>query len=82
MKSKRHDKAHNNMLISRRKPQTTAAIVLSLVGFILFLTGGLVVATAVIDGIFNSVTAITFLCVVVGIISYKLGRYIMKRSSE
>lgn len=82
MKSKQHNKAPNNMLISRKKPQTTAKIILSLVGFILFLTGGLVAATAVIDGIFNQVTEITFLCVIAGLISYKIGRHIMKRISE
>ena len=79
MKSTQNSKTNHNMLISRKKPQKTGMIIFSLIGFILFLTGGLVAAAALIDGVFNQVSTTTFVFVIAGIVAYKLGRYIMKR---
>ena len=82
MKSIHDNKTEHNMLISRKKPQTTGVVALTLFGFISFLTGGLVAATAVIDALIHQVSVMTFACLVVGIVGYKVGRYIMQRVSE
>jgi hypothetical protein len=49
-----------------------------MIGFLLFLTGGLVVVTALIDGLFNTLSANICVYIVAGAVAYKLGRYIMK----
>ena len=78
MKSAQHDTSSDSLLISRKKTQKTSTIIFSMVGFLLFLTGGLVIVTAVIDGFFNTFSANILLYIVVGIVAYKLGRQIMK----
>ena len=82
MKSSHNNKTNQNMLISRKKPQTTGVVLLTMFGFISFLTGGLAAATAVIDAVINQVSVMSFVCLTVGIIAYKVGRYIMQRVSE
>jgi hypothetical protein len=51
-----------------------------MLGFIFFLTGGLVFATAILDAIINSPTFVNFGAVIVGMVLYKVGRSIMYRS--
>ena len=46
--------ANQELLISRRKPQTTKTVVFSLVGFLLFLPGGFVFFAAVLDAMVNT----------------------------
>lgn len=68
-----------NILISRKKPHTTASVVLSLIGFLLFLTGGLVAAASVIDALSNEFALSNVVFFVLGIVSYKAGRLTMVR---
>ena len=78
MKSAQHDTSGDILLISRKKTQKTSTIIFSMMGFLLFLTGGLVVLTAVIDGLFNTLSASIVAYIAAGAVAYKLGRYIMK----
>ncbi|WP_289367099.1 hypothetical protein [Alteromonas arenosi] len=80
MKSSHNPNSH--MLISRKKPQTTASVVLSLVGFLLFLTGGLVAAASVVDAVLNSFALSNLMCFGLGVVSYKLGRVVMVRCTS
>ena len=82
MKSTENSKTSHNLLFSRKKPLTTSNAILSLLGFLLFLTGGLFIATAVIDAFLNDISMNTLFYFIGGIVAYKIGRIIMRRISE
>ncbi|WP_124916955.1 hypothetical protein [Alteromonas flava] len=77
-----HQNSNHSLLISRKKPQSTWTVIFSLLGFLLYLTGGLVVVAAIIDGFVNSFTLHNLWFFLGGVLFGKMGRIIMRRSSE
>ncbi len=72
--------ANQELLISRKKPQTTKTVIYSLVGFLLFLTGGFVFVASLIDAVLNGFVLNTVLAALGGLFGCKIGRVIMRYS--
>ncbi|MBT0586198.1 hypothetical protein [Alteromonas oceanisediminis] len=82
MKSTQEQPKHQNgLLISRKRPQSTGLAIASLVGFLVFLTSGLLAAAVLIDGVLNGFSVNSFLLICAGLVGYKLGRVVMNRCS-
>ena len=80
MKSSDHD-VNQTALISRKKPQTSTNAVLSLFGFLLFLTGAFASLVAVIDALINNLATENIIAFIVSLAAIKVGRVVMRKCS-